>query len=105
MRRVNGIKHSATLEAYGLLAELYTSVGQNYQKEASNGDKAAGPLAAEHFKKAIIVHEDTLRWLLSDTTGGEIGGDADDDDTAATILAEHGVHVNAEHSGHGHEQK
>ncbi|EME77291.1 uncharacterized protein MYCFIDRAFT_60116 [Pseudocercospora fijiensis CIRAD86] len=102
LRRVNGIKHSSTIEAYGLLAELYSSVGNHYQKEAGNGDKAAGPLAAEHFKKAMIVHEDTLRWLLSDTTGGEVGGDADDDDTAATILAEHGVHVNAEHSGHGH---
>ncbi|KXS96240.1 hypothetical protein AC579_6698 [Pseudocercospora musae] len=79
LRRVNGINHPATIEAYTLLAELYTGVAQNYQKES---DKVP---AAEHFKKAFLVHEDVLRWLLSDTTGG----DADDDDTAATLLAEH----------------
>ncbi|EME41438.1 hypothetical protein DOTSEDRAFT_46432 [Dothistroma septosporum NZE10] len=92
LRRVNGIKHPATLETYDLLAQLYTSIGQNYQKETAS-DKAAAGLAAEHFKKAIFVHEDILRWLLNSTEGGAAAVDDDDDDMAATILAQHGVSV------------
>lgn len=95
MKRVHGIKHRATLETYDLLAQLYTTTGQNYQREVSKDSTAAG-LAADHFKKAILVHEDVLRWLLSDSTGGAAGADDDDDDTAASILAEHGVHHEAE---------
>lgn len=89
LRRVNGIKHHATLDTYELLAQLYTRTGQYYQAEAAS-DKSSANHAAEYFKKAIIVHEDVLRLLLQDTTGGEVGGD-DDDDTAAAILAEHGI--------------
>ncbi|KAI5360579.1 Putative AAA+ ATPase domain, tetratricopeptide-like helical domain superfamily [Septoria linicola] len=97
LRRVNGVKHPATLNAYGLLAELYTSIGQNYQKET--GDKSAAGLAADHFRKAIIIHEDILRRLHSDATGGDVDGDDDDDDSAAQILAEHGIHhdTNGQH--------
>ncbi|PPJ58058.1 hypothetical protein CBER1_03847 [Cercospora berteroae] len=98
LRRVNGVRNPTTLEAYGLLAELYTSIGQNYQKETS--DKSAAGLAADHFRKAIIVHEDILRWLQSDATGGDVDGDVDDDDSAAQILAEHGIH----HDGSGDHQ-
>lgn len=100
LRRVNGIRHPATLDAYKLLAQLYTSTGLAYQKEAGS-DKAAGGLAADHFKKAIVVHEDVLRWLLSDSTGGAAGGDDEQEDTAAAILAEHGVDVSRESNVNG----
>lgn len=100
LRRVNGIRHPATLDAYKLLAQLYTSTGLAYQNEAGS-DKAAGGLAADHFKKAIIVHEDVLRWLLSETTGGASGGDDEEEDTAASILADHGVDVSRESNVNG----
>ncbi|CZT25011.1 related to NACHT domain protein [Ramularia collo-cygni] len=92
LRRVNGVRHPATLDSYKLLAQLYTSTGLAYQKEAAS-DKAAGGLAADHFKKAILVHEDVLRWLLSDSADGASVGDDEEEDTAVSILAEHGVDV------------
>lgn len=95
LKRVHGIKHRATLETYDLLAQLYTTTASYYQREVSRDSAAAG-LAADHFKKAIFVHEDVLRWLLNDSTGGAAGADDDDDDTAAAILAEHGVNHEAE---------
>jgi hypothetical protein len=49
-------------------------------------------LATEYYKKAISVHEDILRWLVSDQIGVE-DGDDEDEDTAAAILAEHGINV------------
>ncbi|WPH04769.1 Hypothetical protein R9X50_00766400 [Acrodontium crateriforme] len=97
LRRVQGIRAKSTLDIYALLAQLYTSNGQIYQKSASS-DKAAAGLAAIYFKKAVLVHEDILRWLISDTekVSSDQDVDGDDDDTAASILAEHGVKVNAE---------
>lgn len=100
LRRVNGIRSPATLDAYKLLAQLYTSTGLAYQKEAAS-DKAAGGLAADHFKKAIVVHEDVLRWLLSDSTDGASVGDDEEEDTAASILADHGVDVSSERGVNG----
>jgi len=100
LRRVNGIRSPATLDAYKLLAQLYTSTGLAYQKEAAN-DKTAGSLAADHFKKAIGVHEDVLRWLLSDSTDGTSVGDDEEEDTAASILADHGVDVSSERGVNG----
>lgn len=49
-----------------------------------------------------MIHEDILRWLRSDATGGDVddGVDIDDDDSAAQILAEHGIH----HDTHGQHQ-
>lgn len=98
LKRVHGIKHKATLETYDLLAQLYTTTGQYYQREVGRDNAAAG-LAADHYKKALFIHEDVLRWLLNDRTGGSAGGDDDDDDTAASILADHGIKHEAEQSG------
>jgi len=95
LRRVNGIRHPATLETYDLLAQLYNRTGKAYQREAGS-DKAAASLAAENFKKAVFVHEDVLRWILNEVTGGISG---DDDDTAAAILAEHGIHHDGDVAG------
>jgi hypothetical protein len=91
VRRVHGSRHSATLETCNLLAQLYTSTGQYYQKTAAQ-DKHAVELATEYYKKAIFVHEDLLRWLASDQSGVEDDED-EEDDIAAGILAEHGIHV------------
>jgi hypothetical protein len=91
MRRAHGSRHPATLETYNLLAQLYTSTGQYYQKSATQ-DKHAVELATEYYKKALFVHEDLLRWLVSDQIGVE-DGDDEDEDTAAAILTEHGIRV------------
>nr|POE74801.1 hypothetical protein CFP56_37332 [Quercus suber] len=89
LRRVHGNRHPAVLDAFTLLAQLYTSTGQHYQNEKNAG------LAAEYFKKSIVVHEDVLRWLVSDGNSAATEDDDDDEDTAAAILAEHGVKTEA----------
>lgn len=86
LRRAHGISHPATLEAFQILSQLYTSAGQSFQKNAGS-DKSAGMIAADYFKKAVIVEEDILRWFVSEGSGNN----DDEDDTAAAILAEHGV--------------
>ncbi|KAF1911127.1 hypothetical protein BDU57DRAFT_462289 [Ampelomyces quisqualis] len=86
MRRAHGARASVTIETYELLAELYTSTGLSYQKDA----KTAG-LAAEYFKKAIGVHEDLLRSFVNEHS--DSGDDDDELDTAAALLAREGVHV------------
>lgn len=83
MRRAHGPRAPVTLETYELLAELYTSTGLTYQAKA--GTEKTGHLAKEYFKKALFAHEDILRFLTQDD-GDE---DSDDEDTAATLLAEH----------------
>ncbi|OCL11089.1 hypothetical protein AOQ84DRAFT_425240 [Glonium stellatum] len=96
MRRVHGARHPATLETYTLLAQLYTSTGHYYQKEAGS-NKSSASLANEYFKKALLVHEDTLRLLVSDGANVDYDYDDDEDDSCSAILAEHGVSVNGDH--------
>jgi hypothetical protein len=86
LRRAYGISHPATLEAFQVLSQLYTSAGQTFQKNAAS-DKNAGALAADYFKKAVLVEEEILRWFVSEGAGTK----DDEDDTAAAILADHGV--------------
>jgi hypothetical protein len=86
LRRAHGISHPATLEAFQILSQLYTSAGQSFQKNAAS-DKSAAAIAADYFKKAVVVEEDILRWFVSEGSGNN----DDEDDTAAAILAEHGV--------------
>ena len=104
LRRVHGTRHPATLDAYGLLAQLYTSTGQLYQANAEK-EKNAASIASDCFKKAILVHEDVLRWLMGgqrETT--DVDNDEDDDeDTAATILKEHGIFVDEDNDGRADE--
>lgn len=102
LRRVHGARHPATLEAYGLLAQLYTSVGQEHQKSAEK-DKSAASIAADYFKKAIFVHEDVLRWLIAGTNDEAANEDEDDEDTAAMILKEHGVMIDEDNDGRADE--
>ena len=97
-KRVHGVTNPATIESYELLAQLYTSTAQSYQREA-NSDKANAGLAAEYFKKAIIVHEDILRWVVNEATGGEMDDDDGEEDTAASILADHGIQTNGSANG------
>ncbi|KAF1964590.1 hypothetical protein BU23DRAFT_492067 [Bimuria novae-zelandiae CBS 107.79] len=94
MRRAHGPRAPVTLETYDLLAQLYTSTGLSYQSKAAT--EKTGPLATEHFKKALNVHEDILRLLVQD----DVDEDSDDDDTTATLLAEHrGTSVNGSVDG------
>ncbi|KAK7188148.1 nacht domain protein [Paraphaeosphaeria sporulosa] len=94
MRRAHGPRAPVTIETYELLAQLYTSAGLTYQSKA--GTEKTGALAAEHFKKALIVHEDILRLLVQDDDADD---DSDDDDTAAALLAEHHSSVNGSVDG------
>ena len=92
LRRAQGIYDPATLDAYRLLAQLYTSSGLSYQKSALK-DKAAASLARDYFKKAVLLEEDILRHLANEGNGQHGRGEVEED-TAAAILAEHGVSLN-----------
>lgn len=99
MRRVYGARHPVTLETCDLLAQLYTSTGQQCQSQAAH-DKSAALLAGEYFKKAIFVYEDVLRWLVAGRDGdGSADADDEDEDTAAAILMEHGVTIDEDGDG------
>ena len=102
LRRAHGVRHPATLETYGLLAQLYTSTGQSYQRSVEK-DKSNASIASDYFKKAVLVHEDILRWLVGGENQGA-GGEDDDEDTAATILKEHGVEVDEDNDGRADEE-
>ena len=92
MRRAHGPRAPVTIETYELLAQLYTSTGLSYQQTAAKGDKAAGPVSQDYFKKAVGVHEDVLRLMVAAQGGDADGEDSDDElDTAAALLAREGV--------------
>ncbi|RMY02353.1 hypothetical protein D0868_08011 [Hortaea werneckii] len=101
LRRVHGARHPVTLETYALLAQLYTSAAQQYQKSAEK-DKSSASIATDYFKKAIFVHEDVLRWLVGGSSEGAEEDD-DDEDTAATILKENGVSIDEDNDGQADE--
>jgi hypothetical protein len=95
MRRAHGPRAPVTIETYELLAQLYTSTGQAYQAQGAKGEKTAAGVAQDYFKKAIGVHEDILRVLVSDQNSSSSADDDDDDDldTTAQLLAREGVNV------------
>ncbi|KAJ5248908.1 hypothetical protein N7468_000359 [Penicillium chermesinum] len=68
-RRVNGARHSSTLEMSTLLTQLYTGIAQRYQSE-----KGGQHMANKYYKKAATVHENILRAfidpVLADFEGG-----------------------------------
>lgn len=79
MRRVHGARHPASLDMYELLAQLYSAAGQQYQKAAASKDKnsaSAATQAQEHFRKALLVHEELLKFMVYEGTMD----DSDDDD-------------------------
>jgi tetratricopeptide (TPR) repeat protein len=92
MRRAHGPRAPVTIETYELLAQLYISTGLSYQQTAAKGDKTAGPVSQNYFEKAVGVHEDILRLMVSAQGGEADGEDSDDElDTAAALLAREGV--------------
>ncbi|CAG7976466.1 unnamed protein product [Penicillium nalgiovense] len=58
-RRVNGARHTSTLEMSTLLSQLYTAIAQRYQSE-KNGQH----MANKYYKKSAGVHESLLRVLV-----------------------------------------
>jgi len=58
-RRVNGARHSSTLEMSTLLTQLYTGIAQRYQSE-----KGGQHMANKYYKKSASVHENLLRVLV-----------------------------------------
>ncbi|GAB7366186.1 hypothetical protein MBLNU230_g7746t1 [Neophaeotheca triangularis] len=104
LRRTQGNADPATLDTYNLLVQLYTSTAQMYQKSAGN-DKSSATLASDYFKKAVLLEEDILRRFASEGANGEAGDDEDEEDTAAAILAEHGVQADGvPHAANGHDK-
>lgn len=86
MRRAHGPRAPVTIETYELLAQLYTSTGLTYGKDP----KTAG-MAQDNYKKAVGVHEDILRLMVSGTDVGDDGDSDDELDTTAALLAREGV--------------
>lgn len=64
-----------------------------YQQTAAKGDKAAGLVAQDYFKKAMGIHEVVLRSMVNAQSGEAGDGEDSDDefDTAAALLAREGV--------------
>lgn len=58
-RRVNGARHSSTLEMSTLLTQLYTGIAQRYQSE-----KGGQHMANKYYKKSASVHENLLRVFI-----------------------------------------
>ncbi|KAJ5570216.1 uncharacterized protein N7459_009646 [Penicillium hispanicum] len=70
-RRVNGARHSSTLEMSTLLSQLYTSIAQRYQAE-----KGGQHMANKYYKKSASVHENLLR-IFVDPSFAEFEGGLD----------------------------
>ncbi|KAJ5941547.1 hypothetical protein N7516_001715 [Penicillium verrucosum] len=70
-RRVNGTRHTNTLEMSTLLSQLYTAIAQRYQS-----DKSGQHMANKYFKKSAAVHESLLR-ILVDPSLAEFEGNLD----------------------------
>jgi tetratricopeptide (TPR) repeat protein len=87
MRRVHGSRHPAALETYDLLAQLYTSVGQQYQKSAAT-DKSAASISQQYFRKALNVYEDQLKMMVYEGTPED--DDDDELDSTAALLSQYG---------------
>ncbi|CAG8900204.1 unnamed protein product [Penicillium egyptiacum] len=70
-RRVNGARHTSTLEMSTLLSQLYTAIAQRYQS-----DKNGQHMANKYYKKSAGVHESLLR-VLVDPSLAELEGALD----------------------------
>lgn len=92
LRRTHGVSHATTRDANVLLAQLYSSIGQNYLQQSTKDNHNAG-IANQYFTKALATHEEMLKLLVHGTAGGSMGDDDDFDSTGA-ILAEHGITLN-----------
>ncbi|CAL5872401.1 uncharacterized protein PFLUO_LOCUS6665 [Penicillium psychrofluorescens] len=68
-RRVNGARHSSTLEMSTLLSQLYTGIAQRYQSE-----KGGQHMASKYYKKSASVHENLLRIFIDPSLGDVEGG-------------------------------
>lgn len=68
-RRVNGARHSSTLEMSTLLSQLYTGVAQRYQTE-----KGGQHMAQKYYKKSAGVHENLLRIFVDPSFADFEGG-------------------------------
>lgn len=70
-RRVNGARHTNTLEMSTLLSQLYTAIAQRYQS-----DKNGQHMANKYYKKSAAVHESLLR-VFVDPSLAEFEGTLD----------------------------
>lgn len=79
VRRVHGTRHHYTVTFYALLASMYTTLACKYIKDAAGGTsdkKHAEDMARVYFRKAIEVHEEVLKQIVS----AEDADSSDDDD-------------------------
>lgn len=70
-RRVNGARHSSTLELSTLVSQLYTGIAQRFQSE-----KGGQHMANKFYKKSAAVHENLLR-VYVDPSFAEFEGGLD----------------------------
>ncbi|KAJ5833009.1 NACHT domain protein [Penicillium riverlandense] len=68
-RRVNGARHSSTLEMSTLLSQIYTGIAQRYQSE-----KGGQHMASKYYKKSASVHENLLRIFIDPSLADVEGG-------------------------------
>lgn len=83
VRRVHGARHHQTLSFQALLASMYTTIADNYSKQAANestkNKKHAIEMRQLYLRKAVRVHEEALR-LIVNTQDADASDDDDDDD-------------------------
>lgn len=100
LRRTHGATHQTTRDMNVLLAQLYTSCG-NYYIQHGTKDKSNVDLANQYFVKALAVHEEMLRLVVSTDDPNGAMDDDDDWDSTGAILAEHGISLKLQDSN-GH---
>lgn len=83
IRRVHGARHHQTLSFQALLASMYTTLANEYAKEAAHegnkNKKHASEMRRLYLRKAVRVHEEALR-LIVNSQDADASDDDDDDD-------------------------
>ncbi|KAL3482056.1 hypothetical protein BJX99DRAFT_253179 [Aspergillus californicus] len=79
--RVHGPSHASTAEMTVLLAQMYTSVAQGYQKSADHRE-----LATQYYKKAAALHENALRAFV-DPSSALTAMDANTDEQGSPVAS------------------
>ncbi|KAF2151611.1 hypothetical protein K461DRAFT_257013 [Myriangium duriaei CBS 260.36] len=87
-KKVHGARSSHALGMYELLAQLYASIAQQYQQKAASGDKNAAAMAQTHFRKALGVEEDLLKYMIYEGTADD--SDDEEYDTVSAIHSHYG---------------
>lgn len=90
IRRVHGARHHQTLSFQALLASMYTTIADNYGKQAAHestkNKKHAVEMRQLYLRKAVRVHEEALRLIVNSEDADASDGDDDDDNNYGHVL-------------------